>query len=61
MLRLHALAEEIGLHALHRYPCKYYYFYLKKKMQKMFECELVYTMNLKKNNAKNNIPISKNK
>ena len=53
------LAEEIGLHALHKYPCKYCLLLLiKVKIAKVFECIRVYTMNFKKNNAKNNIPIS---
>ena len=53
------LAEEIGLHALHKYPCKYCLLLLfKEKIAKVFGCELVYTMNLKKNNAQNNIPTS---
>ena len=53
------LADEIWLHALHKYPYKYCILLLfKEKIAKVFGCKLVYTMNFKKNNAKNNIPTS---
>ena len=49
------LAKKIGLHALHKYPCKYFRLLLfEENIAHVFGFKLVYTINLKKNNAKNN-------